>query len=68
MKIKRTNQGKFGLRWQPAEAKRSEDWSEAATPLFARFLHVQKRRGVSLPAAVQIFWLRLGPRPDFAKA
>jgi hypothetical protein len=24
----------FGLRWQPAEAKRSEDWSAAATPLF----------------------------------
>jgi hypothetical protein len=24
----------FGLRWQPAEAKRSEDWSTAATPLF----------------------------------
>jgi hypothetical protein len=23
-----------GLRWQLAEAKRSEDWSEAATPLF----------------------------------
>ena len=44
MKIKRTNQGKkFGLRWQ----------SEAATPLFARFRHVQKRRGASLPAALQ---------------
>jgi hypothetical protein len=26
--------GHFGLRWQPAEAKRSEDWSAAATPLF----------------------------------
>jgi hypothetical protein len=24
----------FGLRWQPAEAKRSEDWSAVATPLF----------------------------------
>jgi hypothetical protein len=24
----------FGLRWQLAEAKRSEDWSAAATPLF----------------------------------
>jgi hypothetical protein len=24
----------FGVRWQPAEAKRSEDWSAAATPLF----------------------------------
>jgi hypothetical protein len=23
----------FGLRWQPAEAKRSEDWSAAATAL-----------------------------------
>jgi len=23
----------FGLRWQPAEAKRSEDWSTAATAL-----------------------------------
>ena len=22
------------MRWQPAEAKRSEDWSTAATPLF----------------------------------
>ena len=44
MKIKRTNQDKkFGLRWQ----------SEAATPLFARFRHVQKRRGASLPAALQ---------------
>ena len=24
----------FGVRWQPAGAKRSEDWSAAATPLF----------------------------------
>jgi hypothetical protein len=24
----------FGVRWQLAEAKRSEDWSAAATPLF----------------------------------
>ena len=34
---------KFGLRWQ----------SEAATPLFARSRLVQKRRGASLPAALQ---------------
>ena len=34
---------KYGLRWQ----------SEAATPLFARFRCVQKRRGASLPAALQ---------------
>jgi hypothetical protein len=27
---------RFGVRWQLAEAKRSEDWSGAATPLFAR--------------------------------
>jgi hypothetical protein len=27
---------KFGLRWQPARAKRSEDWSAAATPLLVR--------------------------------
>ena len=25
----------FGLRWQLAEAKRSEDWSAAATPLLS---------------------------------
>jgi type IV fimbrial biogenesis protein FimT len=34
---------KFGLRWQ----------SEAATPLFARSRLVQKRRGATLPAALQ---------------
>jgi len=34
---------KFGLRWQ----------SEAATPLFARSRPVQKRRGATLPAALQ---------------
>ena len=33
----------FGLRWQ----------SEAATPLFARSDSIQKRRGASLPAALQ---------------
>jgi len=27
---------RFGLRWQLAEAKRSEDWSAAATPLSVR--------------------------------
>jgi len=44
MKIKRTNRvEQFGLRWQ----------SEAATPLFARFCRIQKRRGASLPAALQ---------------
>jgi type II secretion system protein H len=42
----------FGLRWQLAEAKRSEDWSEAATPLFAGPRRFQKRRGASLPAAL----------------
>jgi len=35
--------GQFGLRWQ----------SEAATPLFADRNRVQKRRGASLPAALQ---------------
>jgi type II secretion system protein H len=34
---------KFGLRWQ----------SEAATPLFARSERIRKRRGTSLPAALQ---------------
>ncbi|MFZ0826440.1 MAG: GspJ family type II secretion system protein [Verrucomicrobiia bacterium] len=44
MKIQYTDQGKeFGLGWQ----------SEVATPLSARFHHVQKRRGASLPAALQ---------------
>jgi type II secretion system protein J len=40
MKIERK---KFGLRWQ----------SEAATPLFAGFRQLHKRRGASLPAALQ---------------
>jgi hypothetical protein len=31
----------FGLRWQPAGAKRSEDWSAAATPLFDREQNLQ---------------------------
>jgi hypothetical protein len=49
----------FGLRWQPAGAKRSEDWSAAATPLFDcgqsfpsgvvfRFPPQSKRNGVRL--------------------
>jgi hypothetical protein len=37
---------RFGLRWQPAEAKRSEDWSAAATPLSA--LPVASKSGVAL--------------------
>jgi hypothetical protein len=32
------NGGNFGLRWQLAEAKRSEDWSLAATALWTRLL------------------------------
>ena len=51
----------FRLRWQPAEAKRSEDWSAAATALS----QVQtsngifpKRRRASLAAAVQKSSLR----------
>ncbi|HUZ06734.1 MAG TPA: GspH/FimT family pseudopilin, partial [Candidatus Paceibacterota bacterium] len=35
--------GQFGLRWQ----------SEAATPLFARSRNIPKRRGASLPTALQ---------------
>ena len=37
------NRRAFGLRWQ----------SEAATPLFTRLCRIQKRRGASLPAALQ---------------
>ena len=44
---------KYGLRWQPAEAKRSEDWSEATTPLFAWSRSIRTRRGASLPATLQ---------------
>jgi hypothetical protein len=51
----------FGLRWQPAEAKRSEDWSAAATPLSA--LQDDSKSGVApalrdSPAAVQNRWLQ----------
>jgi len=53
------NREDFGLRWQPAEAKRSEDWSAAATPLFdygqsfqsgvaLRFPPQSKKNGVRL--------------------
>jgi len=34
MRSKKCARENFGVRWQPAEAKRSEDWSAAATPLF----------------------------------
>jgi hypothetical protein len=34
------------MRWQPAEAKRSEDWSAAATPLSV--LPVASKSGVAL--------------------
>ena len=40
---------RFGVRWQSA----------AATPLWERAVHPQKRRGASLPAAVQDDWLSL---------
>ena len=49
---------RFGVRWQPAEAKRSEDWSVAATPLFARLPSSESGVALPLPAAVQK--LRLG--------
>ncbi len=54
---------RFGLRWQLAEAKRSEDWSAAATPLSVRTFASKSawlpRCGI--PAAVQNPWLRRKP-------
>jgi hypothetical protein len=53
----------FGLRWQPAEAKRSEDWSTAATPLFdcgQSFQSGVPRMLSGFPPQFKKIWLRLG--------
>jgi len=58
----------FGLRWQPAEAKRSEDWSAAATPLFAGGQSFQSGVAFRFPPQSKFFGCGWVPRPDFAKA
>ena len=52
------NREDFGLRWQPAEAKRSEDWSAAATPLFDCGQSFQSGVALRFPPQSKI-WLRL---------
>jgi hypothetical protein len=51
----------FGLRWQPAEAKRSEDWSAAATPLFDCGQNFQSGVALRFPPQSKKIWLWLGP-------
>jgi hypothetical protein len=52
---------RFGLRWQPAEAKRSEDWSAAATPLSV--LPGASKSGVALRFPPQSKICGCGQRP-----
>ena len=47
---------RFGLRWQPAEAKRSEDWSAAATPLFDREQSFQSGVALRFPPQSKKIW------------
>jgi hypothetical protein len=48
----------FGLRWQPAEAKRSEDWSTAATPLFGCGESFQSGVALRFPPQSKNAWLQ----------
>jgi hypothetical protein len=52
------NREDFGLRWQLAGAKRSEDWSVAATPLFDCGQSFQSGVALRFPPQSKI-WLRL---------
>jgi hypothetical protein len=49
----------FGLRWQLAGAKRSEDWSAAATPLFDCGPSFQSGVALRFPPQSKKIWLRL---------
>jgi len=52
----------FGVRWQSAEAKHSEDWSAAATPLFdcgQSFQSGVPRMLSGFPPQSKKIWLRL---------
>jgi hypothetical protein len=53
------NREDFGLRWQPAGAKRSEDWSAAATPLFDCGQSFQSGVALRFPPQSKKIWLRL---------
>ena len=56
----------FGLRWQPAEAKRSEDWSAAATPLFDCGQSSQSGVALRFPPQSKKIWVwfcRVAPLP-----
>jgi hypothetical protein len=55
----------FGLRWQLAEAKRSEDWSAAATPLFDCGPSFQSGVALRFPPQSKKIWLRLRRAVNF---
>jgi hypothetical protein len=57
-KRKRKRREDFGLRWQPAEAKRSEDWSAAATPLFDCGQSFQSGVALRFPPQSKKIWRR----------
>jgi hypothetical protein len=48
------------VRWQPAEAKRSEDWSAAATPLFNFGHGFQSGVALRFPPQSKMIPIRLG--------
>jgi hypothetical protein len=50
----------FGVRWQPAGAKRSEDWSAAATPIFDCGPSFQSGVALRFPPQSKIIWVQLG--------
>jgi hypothetical protein len=45
------------LDWQPAEAKRGEDWSAGATPLFDRGQSFQSGVALHFPPQSKKIWL-----------
>src|ERR1700690_1448431 len=65
-KRKRKRREYFGLRWQPAEAKRSEDWSGAATPLFDCGQSFQSGVALCFPPQSKKNWLRQRRPAPFA--
>ena len=56
----------FGVRWQPAEAKRSEVCSAAATPLFDCGPSFQSGVALRFPPQSKKIWLRLRRAVPFA--